>query len=72
MSAGRQSPPPPDQSDAQTGASSSGNADAAPSAEHAKEASDDAKENVLSSNPEGPLEGAAQEKISKEGRGKGI
>lgn len=72
QNSGRQSPPPSEQTDAQSGAPASGNIDAAPSAEHAKESSDDTKENVLSSNPEGPLEGAAQEKIGKEGRGVGI
>ena len=66
---GRQSPEPKDQSHAQIGLPEDGKADAAPSATHAKDASEDAKGDVLSSNPEGPLEGAAHEKISKEGRG---
>ena len=70
--ADRNSPPPSEQSDAQTAASASGNIDAAPSAEHAKDASEDAKESVLSSNPEGPLETAAHDKVSKKGRGPGI
>ncbi|KAL8746952.1 MAG: hypothetical protein Q9184_007676 [Pyrenodesmia sp. 2 TL-2023] len=67
--AGRQSPEPEKQTDAQAGKPESGKADAAPSAEHAQEKSEDAKENVLSSNPKGPLEDAAHEKVSKEGRG---
>lgn len=45
---------------------------AAPSEEHAKEVSDQAKESVLSSNPTHPLEESAEAKISKEGRGQGI
>ena len=69
--AGRQSPSPSRQTGDQTGAPESGKAGAAPSAEHAKEKSEEAKSEggVLSSNPEGPLEGAAHEKVSKEGRG---
>lgn len=67
--AGRQSPEPERQTEAQVGKPESGQIDAAPSKEHAQEKSEDAKESVLSSNPEGPLEGAAHEKISKEGRG---
>ncbi|KAL8910301.1 MAG: hypothetical protein Q9171_004386 [Xanthocarpia ochracea] len=65
------SPSPSRQTNTQTGAPESGKADAAPSAEHAKEKSEEAKSEggVLSSNPEGPLEGAAHEKVSKEGRG---
>ncbi|KAI9805471.1 MAG: hypothetical protein M1825_000722 [Sarcosagium campestre] len=68
--AGRQSPDP----DRQTGAQQqsvpgSGKADAAPSATHAKDKSDDAKENVLESNPKGPLDDAAEAKLSKDGRG---
>ncbi|KAI4120828.1 MAG: hypothetical protein LQ338_006737 [Usnochroma carphineum] len=67
--AGRQSPEPEKQSESQIGQPESGKAGAAPSAEHAKEKSEEAKESVLSSNPEGPLEGMAHEKVSKEGRG---
>ena len=67
--AGRQSPEPEQQSHQQVGAPQSGQAGAAPSETHAKDASDDHKENALTSNPEGPLEGAAHEKVSKEGRG---
>ncbi|KAI4180710.1 MAG: hypothetical protein L6R41_007049, partial [Letrouitia leprolyta] len=60
--AGRQSPEPETQSNSQAGAPEPGKIDAAPSAEHAQEKSDDHKENVLSSNPEGPLEKIAHEK----------
>lgn len=67
--AGRQSPEPEKQTNRQAGAPESGQIDAAPSKNHAKDASDDHKENVLESNPEGPMEGAAHEKVSKEGRG---
>lgn len=67
--AGRQSPDPKHQSDDQVKESGSGNIGAAESGTKAQEVSDDHKSNVLSSNPEGPLEGAAHEKVSKEGRG---
>ncbi|KAL9129105.1 MAG: hypothetical protein Q9217_002348 [Psora testacea] len=67
--AGRQSPEPEKQSNQQVGAPESGQVDAAPSDTHAKDASEDTKQNTLSSNPEGPMEGAAHEKVSKEGRG---
>ena len=66
---GRQSPEPDKQSNAQVGLPEHGKAGAAPSDTHAQEASDDVKYNALPSNPEGPLEAAAHEKISKEGRG---
>ena len=66
---GRQSPPPEQQSNAQVGAPESGKVGAAPSETHAKDASEDHKASTLSSNPEGPLEAAAQEKVSKDGRG---
>lgn len=66
---GRQSPDPSKQSNAQTGAPESGQIDAAPSKDHAKDASEDQKQNTLSSNPVGPMEDAAHEKVSKEGRG---
>ena len=66
--AGRQSPEPEKQSSAQIGQPESGKIDAAPSETHAKDVSDDTK-GGLPSNPEGPLEGAAHEKVSKEGRG---
>lgn len=67
--AGRQSPEPEKQSDAQISQPESGKIDAAPSDTHAKEVSDDQKLNALPSNPEGPLERAAHEKVSKKGRG---
>ncbi|KAL8922154.1 MAG: hypothetical protein Q9208_005349 [Pyrenodesmia sp. 3 TL-2023] len=67
--AGRQSPEPEKQTDKQTGQPQPGKAGAAPSDEHAQQESEDAKENVLSSNPKGPMEDAAHEKVSKEGRG---
>ena len=66
---GRQSPEPEQQSNEQVGAPEAGKADAAPSATYAKDSSNHHKENVLSSNPEGPLEGAAHEKVSMDGRG---
>jgi len=63
--AGRQSPDPENQSNAQQGSTANPNQQgAAPSQEHAKEASDDQKKG-LSSNPEGPLDKAAEEKTSK-------
>lgn len=67
--AGRQSPEPEKQTDAQTGAPGSGQIDAAPSKDHAGDASEEQKQNTLSSNPKGPMEDAAHEKVSKEGRG---
>jgi hypothetical protein len=67
--AGRQSPEPEKQSESQTGAPESGKIDAAPSETHSKDASEDTKQNALESNPKGPLEDAAHEKVSKEGRG---
>ena len=67
--AGRQSPEPEKQTDAQVGASESGKIDAGKSETGSKDESEDTKENVLESNPVGPMEGAAHEKVSKEGRG---
>lgn len=67
--AGRQSPEPEKQSDAQTGAPEDGQIDAAPSKDHAGDVSEEQKQNTLSSNPVGPMEDAAHEKVSKEGRG---
>ena len=67
--AGRQSPDPERQSDAQVESVAHGKADAAPHDKFSKDQSDDHKENTLSSNPKGPLEDAAHEKVSKEGRG---
>ena len=67
---GRQSPEPEQQSDAQVSAPEDGNIGAAPSDTHAKDSSEDTKHSDdLPSNPEGPLESAAHEKVSKEGRG---
>jgi len=66
---GRQSPEPETQSSAQIEAPESGKIDAAPSTDHAAAVSEDTKQNVLSSNPVGPMEDAAHEKVSKEGRG---
>lgn len=66
---GRQSPPPEQQSHEQIGTTESGKVDAAPSGDYAKEVSEDTKHSGLSSNPGGPLDTAAQEKNSKEGRG---
>lgn len=70
--ASRQSPSPEDQSSNQVGAAASGNIDAAPSETHAQDESDHAKDNVLESNPEGPLDDKAKEVSGKDGRGKGI
>ena len=67
--AGRQSPEPEKQSNAQVGKPESGKIDAGPSDTYAKEVSDEHKMESLPSNPEGPMEGAAHEKVSKEGRG---
>ena len=67
--AGRQSPDPETQGDNQKGESGSGSIGAAVSDTKAQEDSDAHKHETLSSNPEGPLEGAAHEKVSKEGRG---
>ncbi|MCJ1356730.1 MAG: hypothetical protein MMC33_006725 [Icmadophila ericetorum] len=70
---GRQSPDPETQSGAQApDPTASGQADAAPSETHAQDASDEQKGIVLESNPKGPLDDAAHEKLSKEGRGEGI
>ncbi|MCJ1259028.1 hypothetical protein MMC24_006862 [Lignoscripta atroalba] len=66
--AGRQSPDPERQSDKQGGQQASGKVDAAPSNEFAKKSSEDTLSN-LESNPKGAYEDAAQEKVSKEGRG---
>ncbi|KAL8854476.1 MAG: hypothetical protein Q9221_000747 [Calogaya cf. arnoldii] len=67
--AGRQSPPPSEQTPLQSGAPGDGKANAAPSDDHAKEESEKAKSDessVLSSNPEGPMEGAAHEKVTSD------
>ena len=67
--AGRQSPEPEKQSHEQVGAPESGKIDAGKSETGSQDESIDTKENVLESNPVGPLEDAAHEKVSKEGRG---
>lgn len=67
--AGRQSPDPDKQSGKQKDEAGSGDIGAAPSETHAKDVSEDTKLNILDSNPTGPMEGAAHEKVSKEGRG---
>jgi len=63
---GRQSPDPERQSDAQAGQTSDNvnKQGGAPSQDHAKEASDDFKDN-LSSNPEHPLAQHAEDVTSK-------
>ncbi|KAL8831709.1 MAG: hypothetical protein Q9191_000719 [Dirinaria sp. TL-2023a] len=63
--AGRQSPELEQQSGKQgVEAPAGGDIGAAPSETHAKEVSDDHKLNALPSNPTGPLEDAAHEKIN--------
>ena len=70
---GRQSPDPENQKPEQSSEpTASGHADAAPSDTHAQDASDEQKSSVLESNPKGPLEDIAQEKLSKGGRGEGL
>ena len=66
---GRQSPEPERQDNSQVGAPESGKIDADPSGTYAKESSEDTKHEGLSSNPGGPLEDAAGEKTTKDGRG---
>lgn len=66
---GRQSPEPEKQSDAQVGAPQDGKIDAGPSETHSKDESEEYKHEGLSSNPKGPMEDAANEKVSKDGRG---
>lgn len=67
--AGRQSPEPEKQSGAQKDAPGDGNIGAASSDTAAKKSSEDTKLNSLESNPVGPMEDAAHEKVSKDGRG---
>lgn len=67
--AGRQSPDPETQSDHQVGASASGSIGAAPTETHSKDQSEDHKHEGLSSNPTGPLDASAQQKVTKDGRG---
>lgn len=73
--AGRQSPDPENQTDNQQGKTAGGQVDAAPSSTHAADESNKTKESssVLTSNPtDGPMEGVAEAKSSKDGRGPGI
>lgn len=67
--AGRQSPEPETQSHEQVGAPESGKIDAGKTETGSKDESVDTKDNILESNPVGPMEDAAHEKVSKEGRG---
>lgn len=67
--AGRQSPDPDKQSNEQVGAPASGKVGAGKTETGSKDESVDTKDNVLESNPVGPMEDAAHEKVSKEGRG---
>ncbi|MCJ1439548.1 MAG: hypothetical protein MMC23_000027 [Stictis urceolatum] len=69
---GRQSPEPERSAHSQVGKTADGQAGAAPSETHAQEKSEEAKDSVLSSNPEPTLGKAADAKISKEGRGPGV
>ena len=66
---GRQSPEPEKLSDEKIGAPESGKIGAGKTETGSKDESTDTKENVLESNPVGPMEGAAHAKVSKEGRG---
>jgi len=70
---GRQSPSP----DRQTGSqlhdtTADGGIGAGPKNTDSKGASEDHKSDVLSSNPEHPLDASAEAKTSKDGRGEGI
>ena len=69
--AGRQSPP-PEKAPEQVQPPADAKIGAAPSDDHAADVSENAKENILESNPKGPLDDTAQAKLSKEGRGPGI
>jgi hypothetical protein len=70
--AGRQSPPPEQQSDKQVSNPSDGKAGAASNDTHSKEKSEQQKDTVLESNPKHPLADKAEASLSKEGRGPGI
>lgn len=70
--AGRQSPEPETLPDEKIGAPESGKIDAGKTETGSKDESEDTKSNVLESNPVGPMEGAAHDKVSKEGRGEGV
>lgn len=67
--AGRQSPEPENQGSHQVGALASGDIGAAPSDTHAKDQSEEHKHDGLESNPTGPLDEAAEQKTTKDGRG---
>ena len=67
--AGRQSPDPENQGSHQVGIPASGDIGAAPSDTHAKDQSEDHKYEGLESNPTGPLDAAAEQKVTKDGRG---
>ena len=67
--AGRQSPEPEKQTHEQVGVPESGKIGAGKTETGSKDESEETKGNALESNPVGPLEGAAHEKVSKEGRG---
>lgn len=65
---GQQSPPPEQQSAKQLHEPpSNGKSDAAPSPEFSKQKSDQTKESVLSSNPEGPLDRFVKLKTNRPG-----
>ena len=68
---GRNSPEPEKQPGKQGGQTADGKVGAGPDNGHAGKKSDEQKGNVLKSNPEGPMEKAAHEKVSKDGRGDG-
>lgn len=62
---GCQSPPLENQGHNQAGPQADGRAGAASTDSHAKDSSEDTKARSLESNPKGPLEDAAQDKVSK-------
>ena len=66
---GRNSPEPEKQSGQQGGQTADAQIGAGPDDGNAGEKSDEQKGNVLESNPDGPMEKAAHEKVSKDGRG---
>jgi len=70
---GRQSPEPELQTgNQQQDPPAQGNPSSGAKEEGTKEASEQQKANVLSSNPGHPLDGPAEEKTSKHGRGEGV
>ncbi|MCJ1370835.1 hypothetical protein MMC20_002048 [Loxospora ochrophaea] len=70
--AGRQSPEPDRQAENQSVDTHSGTAFGDPSGTGEQDSSEGTKHDDLESNPKGPLDDAAKEKVSKEGRGVGI